>query len=392
VDPNSSSPALGQGNSPNKRQRLTPPNEFPTGNQMPAPSQPPNGMHAAQQQQGFPPFQNAAMAVQYLSSQGINLEKGTTAQDAVNMARQVYHNNNKQLTAYKQNLVVQQSQQGLATRASLGGASPANQQAQIPFGNPGIPGGMNFAGRDPRNVPTQEQLREMTEHAKQLGGTLQHPSSGSHSLQDYQNQLMVLEQQNKKRLQHARQETNSRNDEPGNAPLSGQFAQHGQGLQPGQQQLQGTSMSPSTSRTGPSPRISNLELQQQQRKPGQKGGSGAASPEPDSVAQMRNPSSAFVGQTGGMTAEQFQQMTQMGGQAFSHPMLMGPNGQPQYMAGRPHPVQFNQAQPMTMEMMKSRMQQQQQQQQQPGQPFATGWPQPIINQAVNQVILYTHIY
>jgi hypothetical protein len=70
---------------------------------------------------------------------------------------------------------------------------------------------------------------------------------------------------------------------------------------------------------------------------------------------------------------------------------MGPNGQPQYMAGRPHPTQFNQGQPMTMEMMKSRMQQQQQQPQ-PGQPFTAGWPQPVINQAVNQVILYTHIY
>ena len=111
---------------------------------------------------------------------------------------------------------------------------PINQ-AQIPFGTPGIPGGMNFAGRDPRSsAPTEAQLREMTETAKQLGGTLQHPSSGSHSLSDYQSQLMVLEQQNKKRLQNARQETNSRNDEPGSGPLTGQFQHQGQ-LQPGQQ-------------------------------------------------------------------------------------------------------------------------------------------------------------
>ena len=285
----------------------------------------------------------------------------------------------KQLAAYKHNLALQQSQQGLAARASLGNASPANQQAQIPFGAPGIPGGMNFTRGD-RDTPTQEEMRQMNERAAKLGGQLNHPASGSHSLADYQTQLMVLEQQNKKRLQHARQETNNRNDELGNGPLNGQFPQHGQGSQPGQQQLQGTSMSPSNSRAGQSPQISNLELQQQQRKPGQKGGSGAASPEPDSVTQIRGPNPAFVGQTG-MTAEQYQQMTSMNGPGYPH-MMIGQNGQPQYMTSRqPHPgIQFNQGQ--QIEMMKARMQQPQ-----PGQPFATGWPQQMMNQPMNQVKL-----
>jgi hypothetical protein len=319
------------------------------------------------------PLTNPATAMQYLKSQGIPVQPGTPTQDVINMARQVWHNanpatNKQQLAVYKQSLAVQQSQQGMAARASLGGASPANQQAQIPFGNQG---GMNFAGRDPRNAPTEAQLREMTEAAQKLGGTLQHPTSGSHSLQDYQNQLMVLELQNKKRLQHARQETNSRNDEPGNGPLNGQF-QPGQGLQPGQ----GANMSPSNSRAGPSPQIPNLELQQ--RKTGQKGGSGAASPEPDSVAQIRGHSPAFPGQTGGMTSEQFQHMSQMGGPNYAHAMLMNQNGQ-SYMAGRPHPVQYNQGQQMAMEMMKSRMQPQ------PGQPFATGWPPQMMNQPMNPV-------
>ena len=56
---------------------------------------------------------------------------------------------------------------------------------------------------------------------------------GSHALQDYQMQLMLLEQQNKKRLLMARQEQ----DAPGQPGMSG-FA-------PG--------MSPQGSRGGPSP-------------------------------------------------------------------------------------------------------------------------------------------
>jgi hypothetical protein len=378
---------LGQGNSPNKRQRLTPPNEFPMANQLPGQGQPPNGIHTAQQQPNYLPLQTPQNALQFLKQQGIPTPAGATQQEVVNLACQVWQHNNspiskQQLNLYKQNLAVQQSQQGLAARASLGGASPANQQAQIPFGTSGIAGGMNFAGRDPRNVPTEAQMRELTETAKQLGGSLQHPSSGSHSLQDYQNQLMVLEHQNKKRLQNARQETNSRNDEPGSGPLSGQFQHPGQ-LQPGQQPLQGTSMSPSNSRTGPSPQIAKLELQQQQqqqRKPGQKGGSGAASPEPDTVTQIRGPSPAFVGQPGGITQEQFQQMTQMGGPGYPHTMMLAQNGQSPYMTGRPlQGIQFNQQGPMPIELMKSRMQPQ------TGQPFQAGWPPQMMNQSMNAV-------
>jgi hypothetical protein len=318
--------------------------------------------------------------MQFLKAQGVPFPPSAPPQEIVNLARQVWQNNNspvnkQQLSMYKQNLAAQQSQQ----RASLGAASPANQPAQIPFGTPGVSGGMNFAGRDPRsNAPTEAELRDLNEAAKQLGGTLHHPSSGgSHSLSDYQNQLKVLEQQNKKRLHNARQETNGRIDEPGSGPLNGQFQHQGQ-LQPGQQALQGTSMSPSNSRTGPSPQISNLELQQ--RKPGQKGGSGAASPEADAVTQIRGHSPAFVGQPVGITQEQFQQMTQMGGAGYSHAMMMGQNGQPQYMAGRPHPgIQFNPSTPMSIELMKSKMQPQ------PGQQFQAGWPSQMGNPSMNPV-------
>lgn len=188
---------------------------------------------------------------------------------------------------------------------------------------------------------------------------------------------MVLEQQNKKRLQHARQETNIRSDDP-NFP--GPPGPPG-GLQPGHPQ--GASMSPSNSHTGPSPRMPNMELGQQQppqqpRKPGQKTVSGGASPETGD--QIRNPSPAFAG-PGGMTAEQYQQMTQMGG-GFPPGMVMNQNGQPQFVSnGRQ--MQFNpQQQGPMIEMMKQRMQPQ------PGQPgpYPTGWPQQMMNQQMNQVI------
>jgi hypothetical protein len=358
---------------------------------------PPNGIHAAQQQANLLAAQNPQTALQFLRQIGVQIPPGA---DAVALARQILSSgqgqqvSNKQLAAYKQNLAAQQSQQGLVARASLGagGASPANPQAQIPFGNPNLPGGMNFAGREPYIKPTQEQMAQMAEHAKQLGGSLSHPSTGSHSLMEYQGQLMLLEQQNKKRLLSARNETGNRGDEPATGPLNGQInQQQGQGLQPGQPQLQGTNMSPSNSRTGPSPQISNLDInqqqsqqqqqQQQQRKAGQKTGSGAASPEPETATQMRGPSPAFSGPQGGMT-DQYQQMTQL---TPGYQMVMGQNVQPQFLPGRPHPgIPFNtpQTNPMAVEMMKARMQQQAGQ---PGQQFQHGWSPQLMNQAMTPV-------
>jgi hypothetical protein len=112
-------------------------------NQLPGQGQPPNGMHAAQPQPNYLPFQTPQHAMQFLKAHGVSPQPSATQQDIVNLARQVWQTTNppvnkQQLNVYKQNLAVQQSQQGLATRASLGGASPANQQAQIPFGTPGI--------------------------------------------------------------------------------------------------------------------------------------------------------------------------------------------------------------------------------------------------------------
>lgn len=387
TDPNSSSPAMGQANSPNKRPRLSPPGEFPVPSQIPTqPGQPPNGMQPGQHPPGPVPM-NTERALQFLKAHNINPAPGTSAQDILTMAQKFAlsmqnpqaHKNT--LSAYRHSLSVQQSQQGLAARppmGGMGGATPPNPQGQIPFGNPGISGPINFQAN---THPTREQLKQLSDAAKQLGGDLQHPPSGSHSLHDYQGQLMLLEQQNKRRLQHARQETGVRPDEPGAAGMNGQFPPQQGASQPGHPQIQGTNMSPSTSHAGRSPQISNLDLTQQ-RKPSQKTGSTGSSPEPGGpVGQMPGPGPAFAGQPG-ITAEQFPQMAQMG---QGYPQAMFSGQQNQFMPGRPHPgMSFNQAQNSmaVSEMLKARMAQQAGQ---PGQAFQPGWPQHMVNQPINQV-------
>jgi hypothetical protein len=278
-----------------------------------------------------------------------------TPQEISQSARTLYaqlqqvNANPPNLQAYKQKLSQQQSQQG---RAMGGSASPAGQQATIPgFPNPGIPGGNGFSGRgtpeETTRPPSQAELERMKKLAEGYGGQLMHPANGSHSLHDYQSQLMVLEEQNKKRLQHARNETIPNRPDDANGPsMNGQFVGAGGGLQPGNQQMQGVNMSPQSSRTGPSPQMSSLELVGG-RKPGQKTASGGASPEPGDP-QIRGPSPAFAGP--GAMSEHYQQMMMNPQYA-----MMGQNGAgAQFMPGRQHAgVPFGQGQhQMTPEMMK----------------------------------------
>jgi hypothetical protein len=326
---------MGQVNSPNKRPRLSPPqNEF-LPSQMVNQGQVPNGMTPQQQQQALHNAQNHLAALNYLKSNNVQYNPNAPPQEILKQAQQlavVNQNSVKNLQAYKQNLSHQQSAQVLQRIPMGGSASPANSQATIPFANPGIPA----TGVPTR--PTPEDFEKMSAKAKELGGSLI-PNS-NHSLQDYQNQLMVLEQQNKKRLQHARNETTGRPDDQINGGGNGQFGQH--------PQLQGANMSPQNSRTGPSPQMSQLEIAQQ-RKSGNKTASGGASPEPGE--QIRGPSP--FGGVGGMTAEHYQQMM---GQGYpqAQGMLMSQNGAgPQFRqhAGMP----FAQGAHMQEVMKMSRM-------------------------------------
>jgi hypothetical protein len=273
------------------------------------PGRPQNGM-AGMQNHAQIMAQPNAFALQnpaiFLKQYNVQVPPNSSHQDLQRIANIVLQliteSQNKSVTAYKQNLAAQQQFAANANRP-----------------------------------PTEAELPALEGNAKQLGGQLQHPQGGgSHSVADYQNQMMVLEQQCNKRLQ---QETTNSRDGPGPGP---QFAPSpGGGLQLGGTPLAGTSMSPSNSRTGPSPRISNMDLQGQQRKPGQKTGSGAASP-----GQIRGPSPP----SGAMSRDLAQ--AQLGGQPYPHAGLMAPNGQQleyrQPILGMPS---FPQGQQMPVKMM-----------------------------------------
>jgi hypothetical protein len=147
------------------------------------------------------------------------------------------------------------------------------------------------------------------------GGT-----GGNHALQDYQMQLMLLEQQNKKRLLMARQEQDNltRSDQPG----------------VGQPGFQG--MSPQGSRAGPSPNPSD-QMKRGTPKLNQPGLPG--SPMPDGSmpqAQQRNSPAAMGFGQGQMPPD----MTQ----GFYHQMKNLTDNVPNGSAMRPpssHPPNFN---------------------------------------------------
>ena len=99
---------------------------------------------------------------------------------------------------------------------------------------------MNMAQSSPMAQPNRDSMDF------QMGGGAPGQQQGNHALQDYQMQLMLLEQQNKKRLLMARQEQDNLTHAPqGNPPMGGQGPGPGPGFAP--------AMSPQGSRAGPSP-------------------------------------------------------------------------------------------------------------------------------------------
>lgn len=169
---------------------------------------------------------------------------------------------------------------------NMGGAgSPMMQNVnQFP------PDGMQMDMSYQRNMPPGQP-------GMQGGGG----QSGNHALQDYQMQLMLLEQQNKKRLMMARQEQHDTN------PGSG-------GPMPGVG-MQGSGLSPNGSRTGTSPNPGEMK-----RTPGMGGGL-PGSPSAAEAMAGRSP--------GGMGF-----MGNMQNQDFNGGMFMGVKDQPM-MGGGP---------------------------------------------------------
>ena len=136
----------------------------------------------------------------------------------------------KSIQVYAQNLAKNQRQQSMS---NAGGMSDQGSPLMPPGMELGVGGPEFYGGANPGAM----QMRGGVPPGAPNGG-----AGGNHALQDYQMQLMLLEQQNKKRLLMARQEQDTigsgRPDGPGGMPGAPGFA-------PG--------MSPSGSRGGPSP-------------------------------------------------------------------------------------------------------------------------------------------
>lgn len=232
-----------------------------------------------------------------------------------------------------------QGQQGQQQGAPTPGQMQAHMQAGIPPGMPdaqaqefyanngGRPGGMG-AGQQPMQ-PQQAAAAAQAQAAN--------TSNGNHALQDYQMQLMLLEQQNKKRLLMARQEQDSM-AHPAGVPANGQGPPQGFGaVAPG--------MSPQGSRAGdPSPG------------PGDMGMPGRGTPKIGKAGMSPNggpPGGPEMGRASPSPA----QMAQMhAGPGMMPPgqqppqMVPGPNGQPMMRPPSSHPGAMGQ--PMTAEQMR----------------------------------------
>ena len=139
-----------------------------------------------------------------------------------------------------------------------------------------------------------DQIYQAQMRANPAGMQGPNATGGNHALQDYQMQLMLLEQQNKKRLMMARQEQDSMSARADGAPAM-----------PGQAGMQPPGMSPSGSRTGTSPNPS----EQMKRGTPQLGGL-SGSPAPGDGMQQGRGSPGTMNFMGGMS------------QDFNTPMLM----------------------------------------------------------------------
>lgn len=200
----------------------------------------------------------------------------------------------KSMQVYAQSMR-QQMQSAMDSNASKGMPNPAG----IPQGSPAIDANEDFYNAG--------QLRGMAAGAP--GGST---SNGNHALQDYQMQLMLLEQQNKRRLLMARQEQDGVTSGAG-APMPGQ-AGFPQGMSP---------------RAGPSPTPDDQMKGTPKMAPG-----GIPQPNPDGSMSQGKQVDFFEweNQTSDHLPAMYAQMKMNGG-------MMGPNGP--MMPATSHPA-YNQ--------------------------------------------------
>ena len=218
-----------------------------------------------------------------------------------------------------------------------------HQQSQMPnnkgMPNPGGPQGQGSPlmtqGQDGGQIATYYNAGEMSANGMQPGTGGQPNSGGNHALQDYQMQLMLLEQQNKKRLMMARQEQDSMGGMPRDGPG------------PNGQPFQGAS--PQGGRTGTSPNLNDP----MKRGTPQLNAAGIPSPLPEGQGRGSPGSMNFMpGQMDPTMAPHYYKMNGMEGN------MVGtmPNGiRPPSL----YPANFNGQ--MNQQMDMTRVQQQQQQ-------------------------------
>ncbi|KAL5339291.1 hypothetical protein BJX70DRAFT_397902 [Aspergillus crustosus] len=235
----------------------------------------------------------------------------------------------KSIQVYAQNLALHHSRsamnnQGIPNGMINPGVMP-NQADLVP-----MPDGQGMYPMNGDFYSANGQMAQVRAGVQTPGG--QH---GNHALQDYQMQLMLLEQQNKRRLMMARQEQDSMTRGPDGQPLPVQ-----QGQQPGQQMLPGTS--PQGSRTGASPNP-NDQTKRGTPKIAQSGLPGSPSA-PDAMMQGRG-SPASMGFTGQMPPEMAPQFFMKGMQdGMQGPNGMRPPSNPAYSGpqmGQPIPAGAN---------------------------------------------------
>lgn len=311
--------------SPSKRQRMD-------GAPFNGPQMMPNGQGLPR---GMPPGMMGGDAAQnaghLLMNNGINPGNLSDSQFA-SFQQQNPAVQQKSIQVYATNLAKTQRQQSMSGRGMSDQGSPIMDSGMGELG-PDFYGGANPAmqmrGGAPPNVGNG-------------------PAGGNHALQDYQMQLMLLEQQNKKRLLMARQEQDTIGGRP-----------DGQGGMPGQVFVPG--MSPG-SRGGPSPgpgdRKGGTPKMNQVGLPGggspMPDGSMRGSPaamnfnpmNPELYAQMngngmRPPPSSNPGfPPQQLTQQQMEQMArqQGGGRGMPNGWQQGPQGQAPMM-GQPQPQQ-----------------------------------------------------
>jgi len=225
--------------SPSKRPRLDP--QFPGQQLMQPNGRPPMQVMQAQQLMNM----TIAQTNSRLMSSGIDPQY-LTPEQIEQFQAQAPQVQEKSIQVYAANMLAQQKRQ-------------APQNGMPGQGSPMMHGGMDVGGGMQEFYNTNGGGIRMNPGGQPNG-------AGNHALQDYQMQLMLLEQQNKKRLLMAKQEQDNLRPD-GQAPMPGQ---------PGYP----AGMSPQGSRSGPSPNPSD-QMKRGTPNIGQVGLPGAGSPMPD---------------------------------------------------------------------------------------------------------------